>query len=74
MGDGHSEDIFINLEKTDVKYKRLVQRVLEIDRRIHGPGDVQVQLNKIYFIKFNFQYSNVSMYELTKLGNRVLII
>ncbi|CAB3256339.1 unnamed protein product [Arctia plantaginis] len=44
MGDGHSEDIFINLEKSDGKYKRLVQRVLEIDRRVHGPGDVQLTL------------------------------
>ncbi|KPJ21180.1 hypothetical protein RR48_00475 [Papilio machaon] len=43
MGDGGSEETFIINEKSNGSMNKLVQKVLNIDKKVHGPGDVQVR-------------------------------
>lgn len=42
MSDGQSEDNFLFNEKANSKLSKLAQIVLNVDREIHGAGDVQV--------------------------------
>ncbi|XP_075976120.1 leucine-rich PPR motif-containing protein, mitochondrial-like [Anticarsia gemmatalis] len=44
MSEGQSEDNFMNVEKVNGWMNKLVQTVLETDRKVHGPGDVQLTL------------------------------
>ncbi|XP_045536900.1 leucine-rich PPR motif-containing protein, mitochondrial [Papilio machaon] len=44
MGDGGSEETFIINEKSNGSMNKLVQKVLNIDKKVHGPGDVQLTL------------------------------
>nr|XP_026486597.1 leucine-rich PPR motif-containing protein, mitochondrial-like [Vanessa tameamea] len=44
MSDGKTEDTFIENEKANGKLNRLVQTILNVNKQIHGPGDVQLTL------------------------------
>ncbi|XP_059051022.1 leucine-rich PPR motif-containing protein, mitochondrial-like [Achroia grisella] len=44
MGDGKSEETFITNEKSNSRLNKLAQTVLNIDKKVHGPGDVQLSL------------------------------
>ncbi|CAH0727544.1 unnamed protein product, partial [Brenthis ino] len=44
MSDGKSEDTFIENEKTNGKLNKLVQTILNVNKKVHGAGDVQLSL------------------------------
>lgn len=44
MCDGQTEEKFLNNEKTNGRLNKLVQIVLNIDKKVHGPGDVQLTI------------------------------
>ncbi|XP_068626542.1 leucine-rich PPR motif-containing protein, mitochondrial isoform X2 [Battus philenor] len=44
MGDGGSEDTFIVNEKRNSGLNKLVQRILSVNKKVHGSGDVQLTL------------------------------
>lgn len=43
MSDGLTEENFLNNEKVNGALNQMAQTVLNIDRKVHGPGDVQVR-------------------------------
>ncbi|XP_052757762.1 leucine-rich PPR motif-containing protein, mitochondrial-like [Galleria mellonella] len=44
MGDGQSEETFVTNEKSNGRLNKLVQTVLNVDKKVHGAGDVQLTL------------------------------
>lgn len=42
MSDRQSEENFMIMEKSNGRLNKLVHTVLETDKKVHGPGDVQV--------------------------------
>ncbi|KAM3967869.1 leucine-rich PPR motif-containing protein, mitochondrial [Aphomia sociella] len=44
MGDGQSEDVFITNEKSNGRLNKLAQTVFNINKKVHGAGDVQLSL------------------------------
>ncbi|CAH0405199.1 unnamed protein product [Chilo suppressalis] len=44
MGEGKSEDKFIANEKSNGRLNKFVQTILNVDKKVHGPGDVQLSL------------------------------
>jgi hypothetical protein len=42
MGEGGSEESFIVNEKSNGRLNKFVQNVLNVVRKVHGAGDVQV--------------------------------
>ncbi|CAG4977600.1 unnamed protein product [Parnassius apollo] len=44
MGDGGSENTFVINEKGNTSLNKMVQTVLNVDKKVHGPGDVQITL------------------------------
>lgn len=48
MSDGMSEDNFLTNERCNGRMNKLAQTILNIDKRVHGAGDVQVRFKKVY--------------------------
>ncbi|KAG6447060.1 hypothetical protein O3G_MSEX004728 [Manduca sexta] len=44
MNDGQSEDNFLTNERSNGRLNKLAQTILNIDKKVHGPGDVQLTL------------------------------
>lgn len=44
MSDGQSEEKFLTNEKTNGRYNKLAQTVLNTNKKVHGSGDVQVNI------------------------------
>ncbi|CAK1602353.1 unnamed protein product [Parnassius mnemosyne] len=44
MGDGGCEDTFVINEKGNTSFNKMVQTVLNVDKKVHGSGDVQLTL------------------------------
>ncbi|CAG9796380.1 unnamed protein product [Diatraea saccharalis] len=44
MGDGRSEDTFLANEKSNGRLNKFVQTILNVNKKVHGPGDVQLTL------------------------------
>ncbi|CAH0695462.1 unnamed protein product [Spodoptera exigua] len=44
MSDGQSEENFLTNEKSNGRLNKLAQIVLNIDKKVHGPGDVQLTI------------------------------
>lgn len=44
MSDGKAEDTFIENEKANGKLNKYVQTILNVNKQVHGAGDVQVSM------------------------------
>ncbi|XP_028159068.1 leucine-rich PPR motif-containing protein, mitochondrial-like isoform X1 [Ostrinia furnacalis] len=44
MGEGHSEEKFLVNEKSNGRFNKMAQTVLNIDKKVHGASDVQLTL------------------------------
>ncbi|CAK1540253.1 unnamed protein product [Leptosia nina] len=44
MGEGKSEDFFLVTEKVNGRYNKMVNTILNVCKKVHGSGDVQLSL------------------------------